>query len=227
MLRRITALAEAVTTLSALALAAAFLLTGCASEEKKAAPAPAPTPAAQTQAPTQPPVTLREIKTDLINAKAQLATTTNALTALKQSTSADAQNNYNTYAAEYVKLQQCANLTREHAKDLRTRSKAYYDAWSNEKAPNPEIQRKAIEQRAEANKTFSTITSEMDLARLSFDDYMKNSKDVGSYLKDSVAPARIQAVSDLITKVEGQSTEVTKHIDAIIGGVDQMVAATQ
>ena len=57
MLRRITALAETVTTLTALALAAAFLLTGCASDEKKPAPAPAPTPAAQTQAPAQPPVT--------------------------------------------------------------------------------------------------------------------------------------------------------------------------
>jgi len=227
MFRPITTLAEAVLTRTALTLAAALLLTGCSSNDKKPAPAPATAPAAQAPAPTQPPVTLRQIKTDLINAKAQLATTTGALTTLKQSSAADAQNNYNTYAAEYVKLQQSANLTREHAKDLRQRSKAYYEAWSKEQAPNAEIQRRAIEQRAEATKTFSTITSEMDLARLSFDDYMKNSKDVGSYLKESVAPARIQTVSDLIGKIEGQSTDVTKHIDAIVGGVDQMLAATQ
>ena len=67
----------------------------------------------------------------------------------------------------------------------------------------------------------------MDLARLSFDDYMKNSKDVGSYLKDNVTPGRIKAAGDLIDKVEAQSAEVTKHIDAIMGGVDQMLAATQ
>src|SRR3954462_4181888 len=124
MFRRITTIAEAALTPMAFALATACLLAGCSSDKK---PAPAPTPAPVAQAPAKPPVTLKQVKTDLINAKAQLATTTGALTTLKQSSAADAQNNYNTYAAEYIKLQQCSDLTREHANDLRERSKAYYD----------------------------------------------------------------------------------------------------
>jgi membrane-bound lytic murein transglycosylase len=195
-------------------------LVGCSSDEKKPAPAPA---AAE---PMAPPVTLRQVKTDLLHSKAQLETTTNAMTALKQSSQENAQANYNTFATEYAKLQSSADNTRQHAKDLRQRSREYYEAWSNETSSNPDIQRSAIQQRAEANKTFTTISSEMDLAKMSFDQYMKDAKDVGTYLKTGVSPARIATVSDTITKAEGESADTTKHLDAIVAGVDQMLAAS-
>ena len=207
--------------LVAMALA---LLPGCASDKPKetaeAKPAAAVTPPPQ-------PVSLAKIKSELMESKAQLSTTNDALNKLQKSSPADAQANYNTFGQEYLKLQARTDGLATRAKDLKDKATAYREMWNKQMAiDNPELRHSAVQQKAQAEQTFNNIKSEMELARLSFDPYMANLKDVGNYLRGNLSPANLSTAGDLVTKANGQFKEVNTHIDAIITAVDKMSAAT-
>src|SRR5687768_2830876 len=99
------------TVFVAVALALATL-SGCASKK----PAPAAAPAA---APPPKPVSLSQIKAELVESKAQIAQTTDALNKLQKSSPADAQANYNLFTEEYVKLQAKSDALAKRSADLK------------------------------------------------------------------------------------------------------------
>jgi hypothetical protein len=188
-------------------------VVGCASSPP---PAPAPPP---------PPATLSQIKADLQSAKTQMSMTTGALNALAKSTSSDVQANYNRFSRERAELEVMVDSNRARVADLKVRSKQYFDTWNNEAAVgNPDLQRRLAQQRADAEKTYSTIKSEMEMAKLAFNPYMANLKDVQSFLKTDPSPARISTASDLIAKINEDGKNVEQHIDAVLAEIDKMMA---
>jgi len=202
---------------AALALA---LLTGCASEKPKTA-------AAKPAAPAPAPVSLAQVKSELMGSKAQLQATTDSLNKLQKSSPADAQANYNAFTEHYLKLQSQSQTLSTRAADLKTRASTYFATWDKQAAvENPELRRGAVQQRAEAQRTYSSIVNEMELASLSFKPYMSNLADVGSYLKGNLSPATLNSISDLVARTTAQSKEVDTHIAAIVSGVDKIGSAT-
>jgi hypothetical protein len=205
-------------------LALLICVVGCASDKPKAAPAPA---AAAAPTPPPEPVSLSKIKSEILSAKAQLDTTNNSLVALQNSSTTDAQANYNKFSEEYLKLKSKGDAVGARANDLKEKSAAYYALWNKQvEVQNPELRRQAIQQKADAEGTFSSIRREMDLSRLAFDPYMANLKDVGNYLRGNVSPANLKSVSDLVTQSTGHAKEVNTHLDALVTSIDKMIAAT-
>src|SRR6185436_3582600 len=86
---------------------AAALFSACAPKK------PADQPAAQKPAPQ--PISLGQIKTELLESKAQIQATTDALAALQKSAQADASANYNKFTEEYLKLQAKSESVRARA----------------------------------------------------------------------------------------------------------------
>lgn len=207
-------------------LALTLCVMGCASDKPKEAPA-APAAAAAPPPPPPQPVTLGKIKGEIVEAKAQIASTTDSLVALQNSSTTDAQGNYNKFAEEYTKLKSKSEQVKARSNDLKEKSTAYYAIWNKQvEVQNPELRRQAIEQKADAERTFSSIKSEMDLARLSFDPYMANLKDVGNYLNGNVTPANLKSTADLVKQAQTQAGEVNKHLDSIVASIDKMITAT-
>ena len=200
-------------------LAAGALLSGCASD-KPAAQAPAAKPAPQ-------PVSLAQIKSELLESKAQIQATTEALNTLEKSSAADASLNYNKFTEEYLKLQAKSDAVKSRAEDLKSKTSAYYDLWTRQvEVENPDLRRQAVQQKGDAERIYNSIRSEMELARIAFNPYMANLKDVGNYLRGNLSPASLKSVTDLVAKASGQSKEVNTHIDSIITAIDKMAAAT-
>jgi hypothetical protein len=212
------------TGLMVVAVASALaLLPGCSSD--KPAKEPAAQPAAVKVAPK--PASLAQIKSELLESKAQIQLTTDALNKLQKSSPADAQANYNAFSEQFVKLQAKAEQNKARADDLKAKSEAYYAAWNRQvEVDNPDLRRQAIQQKVQAEQTFNTIKSEMQLARIAYDPYVANLKDVGNYLRGNVTPANLNSISDLVTKANGQAKEVNTHIDAIVTAVDKISTAT-
>ncbi len=213
-MKHIVQMCLAVTVVSAI-----VALSGCASDKPKPAAAPPPPP--------PKPVTLGQIKSELLQTKTQIDTTSSALTTLHKSTPADAQANYKNFGDQYTKLQAMADAVRARAEDLKEKSAAYYAMWNKQvEVENPELRRQAVQQKADAERVFSSISSEMQLARIAFQPFMANLKDVGNYLNGNLTPANLSSISDLVTKSAGQAKEVNTHIDAIVSSIDKMVSAT-
>jgi hypothetical protein len=199
---------------------AAGILGGCASEK------PAPK-AAPVEAPKPQPASLTTIKSEILNTKAQVQTTTEALNNLAGSSTDQAQANYNKFTEEYLKLKAKSEAVSARSADLKARTEAYYSMWNKQsEVDNPELRRQAIQQKADAEKIFSTINTELDLTRSSFQPYMSNLKDVGNYLKNNVTPANLKSVADLVTKTNAQAKEVGDHADHIVAEIDKITAAT-
>ena len=202
------------------------LLSGCASDKKTE---PAPTAAAPPPPPPAPapPATLTQIKQELIAAKAQLDITTAAMNTLAKSGNADVQSNYDKFCTEYAKLQSRADTCRSRSNDLKARTQAYFDQWNKQaEVQNADLRRRATQQRAEAEQTFSTIKTEIELARLSFDPYMSQLKDISAYLKDNKSPAAVATVNDISAKATADAGEVNKHLDAVLAGINNIMSAS-
>ena len=198
---------------------ALILMSGCASEK--------PAPKAEPTAPPPQPVSLTQIKSELLEAKSQIQMTTESLNKLHKSSGSDAQANYNAFGEQYLKLQAKSDAVRARAKDLKEKSQAFYAMWNRQvEVENPELRRQAVQQKADAERIYSTITNEMELARLAFDPYMSNLKDVGNYLRGNVTPANLNSIGDLVTRANGQAKEVDSHLAAIVESVDKITAAT-
>ena len=203
-----------------ISLATLALLTGCASQK--------PTPvAAKPAAPAPAPVSLAQVKSELMGSKAQLQATTDALNKLQKSSPADAQANYNAFTEQYLKLQSQSQQLSKRAADLKSRASAYFATWDKQaEVENPELRRGAVQQRAEAQRTYSSIVNEMELAHLSFKPYMANLADVGNYLRGNLSPATLNSISDLVARTNSHAKEVDAHIAAIVSGVDKISSAT-
>jgi hypothetical protein len=91
---------------------------------------------------------------------------------------------------------------------------------------NPDLRRRLTQQRAEAEKTFSAIKSEVELTRLAFDPYMSGLKDIGAYLRGNTSPAAIATVTDMVTKANTDYAETIKHIDAVVEEMNKIMAAS-
>jgi len=201
-------------TVGALALVA---LQGCASEK------PAPPPAA----PPPQPASLSQIKSELLEAKSQLQVTNDSLNKLQKSSATDAETNYNGFTEQYLKLQAKADAVSKRSKDLKDRASAYHAMWNRQvDVENPDLRRQAMQQKADAQRLYDTINSEMELARLTFQPYMSNLKDIGNYLRGNLSPANLASAGDLVQKANGQAKEVDGHIGAIIISIDKITSGT-
>jgi len=211
-------------TLTTLVLAAGTLalasLTGCASDK------PAPPPAAPP-APPPKPTSLSQIKSELLAAKSQVQVTNDSLNKLQKSSTADADANYNRFTEEQLKLQATADALSKRSKDLKDRASAYQAMWNQQaEVQNPELRRQAVQQKADAERIYNTINSDMELARLAFQPYMANLKDVGNYLRGNLSPANLQSTGDLVQKANSQAKEVDSRISAIVSSIDKITSAT-
>jgi len=205
---------------AAMIVLAAALLAGCAKDKPapKAAAAPPPPPK---------PVSLTQIKAEMQDAKAQMQATTDSLNKLHKSSQADAQANYDAYTGEYLKLKSKAATVSTRAEEIKSRASAYFAMWNEQAAvDNPELKRQAMQQRAGAERTYNEIVNELELTRMSFKPYMSNLTDVGNYLRGRLTPATIGSTTDLVTKANGQSTEVAMHVDAVTKAIDSITAGT-
>jgi len=200
-------------------MAGAALMLGCASDK--------PSKPATAAAPAPKPVSLGQIKSELLEAKTQIQATTDSLVKLRQSSQADAQANYNAFSEQYMKLQTKADSVKARANDLKAKTQAYYATWNKQiEVENPDLRRQAVQQKTDAERVYNSINSEMQLARIAFNPYMSNLKDVGNYLHGNLSPASLTSIGDLATKASGQAKEVNTHIDSIVSSVDKMSAAT-
>jgi hypothetical protein len=172
-------------------------------------------------------VSLAQIRTELLDTKAQMQATTESLNKLHKSSPADAQANYDAYTGEYLKLKSKAAGVSTRAEEIKARASAYYAMWNKQaEVQNPELKRQALEQRASAERTYNEVVNELELTRMAFKPYMANLTDAGNYLRGQLTPASLGSITGLVTKTNDQSKEVGVHVDAIVKSIDSITAAT-
>ena len=209
--------------LAAAATLSLVLAGGCAGDKPK----PAPNAAATPPPPQPAPVSLAQLKTELQEAKAQLEATTESLNKLQKSAPTDAQANYDAYTEEFLKLKGKSEGVSKRAEEIKARASSYFAAWDKQAdVENPELKRQAIQQRANAERTYNEIVNEMALTRMAFRPYVSNLIDAGNYVRGRLTPATLASMSDLVAKANGQSKEVADHVDAIVKSIDSIAAAT-
>ncbi len=204
-----------------LLIVAGATIGGCASKSEPPPPPPAAPP------PPPPPATLSQIKGELLAAKAQMDVTNASLNDLAKSSGPNAQANYDKFTTEFDKFKTLAEVCRTRNEDLKFRTQAYFDQWNKQaEISNPELRRRATEQRVQAENTFNGIKAEVELAKLSFDPYVKGLTDVSAYLKGNLTPAALASVNDSVTKANSDSKELSGHVDALVADINKIMAST-
>ena len=213
-------------TLSFVAAALVGLMTiGCASDGPAAKPAVNSGEAFEL--PKFGPASLSTIKRELLDAKARLHTTMEALRVLQKSSTEDAPTNYARFMHEYDTLKAKSDAVAARSVDLKERAANYHAMWDREVgSADPEFRRQATEREADAARIYGTINTELELTRNSFRPLMANLKELGSNLRGNPVPANLNSISGEVAKVEAQAGEVDTHAGAIITAIDEITTAT-
>ena len=91
---------------------------------------------------------------------------------------------------------------------------------------DPELRRQATQQKADAERIYGTINSELELTRNSFHPLMASLNELGIYLRGNLVPAKLNSVSGEVAKADAQAREVDTHAAAIIKAIDEITTAT-
>ena len=203
---------------SALALG---LMIGCASEE------PHVKPGTITQTAKPRPASLSTIKSELVDAKAQLRTTMQALNALQKSAGGDASANYDEFTKQYAKLKTTSEAVSARSIDLKQHVSNYHAMWRREVGlVDSELRRQELDKQADAERIFNTVNSELELTRNSFHPLMANLKELVAYLPGNLVPARLTSIAEPVAKANAQAADVDSHAAAIIAAIEEITAAT-
>jgi hypothetical protein len=111
--------------------------------------------------------------------------------------------------------------------DLKERVSNYQAMWDREVGMvDTELRNQELRQKADAQRIYGTIKSEMELTRNSFHPLMANLKELSTYLRGNLVPAKLNSVSGQIEKADAQAKEVDTHAAAIIAAIGEITAAT-
>jgi hypothetical protein len=150
-----------------------------------------------------------------------------ALHVLQKSSSEDAPTNYTRFTDEYNKLKTKSDAVSARSVDLKQRAANYHAKWDREvEFVDPKLRRQADQRKADAERIYGTINSELELTRNSFHPLMANLKELGVYLRGNLVPARLNSIAGEVAKADAQAKEVDTHAAAIITAIDDITTAT-
>jgi len=190
-------------------LGAALTITGCEAPNRSA-------PAISS---------LMDTQTQITDARKQVDATIAATNALTQAT--DLRQPYDNYCTEVSKLEAQADNVKARAKDMNQRAAEYEQKWQqdSEAITSPELRASAESRRAAVNAQYETIRQNAQAAKAAYEPFLKDLKELQSYLKNDMTSAGVQSASSMITKINTDGQNLNAKLDALSGSLNATAAA--
>ena len=211
--------------LAAAAAIALALVAGCTSDEPAASGTARP--GSIVEIPRSGPASLSTIRSELLDTKAQLRVTMDALHVLQASSLRSAPANYKSFTEAYDHLKTRSDAMAARVVDLKEQTASYYAGWTYEVGlVDPELRQAALQRQATAERIYDTINTELELTRHLFPPLNARLNEIRIYLRGNLVPARLYAMSGEVAKADAEAEEVDAHAATILAAIDEIAAAT-
>jgi hypothetical protein len=194
-------------------LAAAVLLTGCATSGYKQA--------------DKTGAGLAEFRAEIAKTQTAINETVTALDLVAQSANTDPRPAFEKFVKTVDRLESAAKTTAKRGQDMKAAGEAYFKQWEAQMASvqSEEIRKLAAERKAKLQETFSNIRKYSEPLKAQFDPWMSDLRDLQKYLSNDLTIAGVEAAKSLFVKATSEGTEVQKSMDALIAELNSVAAA--
>ncbi len=196
----------------ALAVAAAALAHGCAKDEGRERSGKAV-------------AGLRDTRAELAKAEKQVDQVLAAAGAV-QSAQGDLKSAYDKYKKEVEQTEDAAEDSRKRAQDMRARANEYQTKWQQEmsQVSSPELKAAAQARAAKVRGRYDMIQAKAQDARAAYEPFMRDLKDLQTYLSNDLTPAAVQAASPVFDKTRASGQVLKQKLDALEQELDDVAA---
>ena len=194
----------------ALAIAAA-LMTGCAKDEGRERSGKAVT-------------SLRELRGELGDAQKQVDQVMAAASGVQSAQ--DLKPAYEKYKKEVAETEAVAEDARERSQDMQARAAEYQTKWQAEmsKVSSPELKAAAAERAAKVRGRYATISAKAQDVRAAYQPFMRDLKDLQTYLSNDLTPPAVQAAKPVFDKVQTTGQVLKQKLAALQQELDDVAA---
>jgi len=168
---------------------------------------------------------LKETRAELMSGKAQIDKTVAAMNALRDG-QGQLPTEFATFNAELKKTEAQAAKTRARAADMRARSSEYQSKWRQEvgKIDDPALRAAANARAEKVRERYDGIAAKAGEARAAYEPFMKQLKNVQTYLSNDLTPAGVQSAGDVFDRATADGKTVGEKIDAVIAELDDVAS---
>ena len=196
----------------AMAIAFAALATGCAKDEGRERSGKAVG-------------TLKETRDELASTQKQIDEVLVAAGTV-QSGQGELKSSYDKYKKEVAETEEAAQDVRKRADDMRARAKEYQAKWQEEmsKVSNPDLKAAAQARAAKVRGRYEMISAKTQDAKAAYDPFIRDLKDLQTYLSNDLTPAAVQAASPVFDKVKASGQVLKQKLTAVQQELDDVAA---
>jgi chromosome segregation ATPase len=164
---------------------------------------------------------LRDTRAELAAGRAQLDKTLAALDRL-QAAQGDLRPAYDDYKDQVKATEDHAKSAAERSADMQARAGEYQQKWAEEMAQvsDPNLKAAAESRAAKLRGRYATITAKAQDGRAAYQPYIRDLKEIQTYLSNDLTPAAIQAAGPAFKKAKSDGQTVRQKLDAVYAELD-------
>lgn len=199
-------------TLNVSVVAVLFTVIGCASD-------------AGRERSTKAVGGLKATRDELAQGRKQIDEVLASLDALQQA-QGDLQPAYNKYKDEVKQTEDKAKEIRARAADMRARADEYQRKWQEEmgKVTNPDLKAAANLRSARIRERYSAIASAADEVRAAYQPFIRDLKDVQTYLSNDLTPAGLSGARPVFDKARSAGQKLQAKADTLAAEMNDVAA---
>jgi len=200
-------------TLALTGLAAAALMSGCATSGYKQA--------------DKTGAGIAEFRDEVINLKQAVDGAMAKLTKITEVAASDPRKAYQAFAKSVDNVEKSRAKAGKRAASMKAAGEAYFEQWEAQLATieNPEIRNLAAERKTKLSDIFGKLRPQMERARDDFDPFMADLKDLRSFLGQDLTIAGVDAAKEIIAKTRDHGVALQESLDKLITEMNSIAAA--
>ena len=169
--------------------------------------------------------TLKETRAELATTSKQVDEVLAAASGV-QTAQGDLKPAYEKYKKEVAETEEAAADVRKRAQDMRGRSQEYQAKWQEEmsKVTNPDLKAAAQARAAKVRGRYEMISAKTQDAKAAYDPFIRDLKDLQTYLSNDLTPAAVQAAAPVFQRVQASGQSLNQKLDALSHELDAVAA---
>jgi chromosome segregation ATPase len=133
---------------------------------------------------------------------------------------------YEKYKKAVAGMEDAAKDTRERWQDMQARGQEYQAKWKAEMATvdSPELKAAAEARAAKVGQRYAEITAKAQEARAAYEPFIKDLKDLQTYLSNDLTAPAVQAAAPAFQRVQASGQTLNQKLDALSKELDAVAA---
>ena len=190
-----------------LTFGAAFLFAACASQQEQISP--------------QATSGLTQVRTQAVQLKQQLSSTTDSARTVSKSSGSELSSSLNSLSGNLDSLKSTLGAGRQSVRSAQDQITAYFANWDKQsRGMSEDLQKTSKQRQAEAAASFESLRASIDAVRGGVWPYISDMSETVKYLRTDQTPAGVDAVSPRLSSTIASEPVIQRDLDNVIAQID-------